>query len=180
MSHISVIDHALPRTGPITGQLTGIRRVPLLLYGILLFCVGIGMYMIGVLMFLPRFFLGLNTLLLPLNEWIVWYSGMPVMLGFVLMIADLFLFFPARRTRMEVRHDPVGDGQVTVVLTAYNDELSIAAAVEDFVGHKLVRNVIVVSNNSSDATLERASAAGVIAFNEQAQGYGRCQPLPVP
>jgi hypothetical protein len=174
MSQISVVDHAVTRTRSFPGQLTGIRRVPLLLYGILLFCVGIGMYMIGVLMILPRFFLSLNTLLLPLNEWIVWYSGMPIMLGFVLTVADLFLLFPGRRTRTAVRQDPIDDRQVTVALTAYNDELSIAAAVEDFLGHPLVRNVIVVSNNSSDATLERASAAGAIVFNEQAQGYGRC------
>src|ERR1022692_3600246 len=149
MSQISVIDHALTRTKPLSGQLTGIRRVPLLLYGILLFCVGVGMYMIGVLMILPRFFLNLNALLLPLNEWIVWYSGMPITLGFVLAGVDLFLFFPARRSRMEVRNDPIETGQVTVALTAYNDELSIAAAVRDFLDHKLVRDVIVVSNNSS-------------------------------
>jgi hypothetical protein len=174
MSQISVIDHALTRTKPLSGQLTGIRRVPLLLYGILLFCVGVGMYMIGVLMILPRFFLNLNALLLPMNEWIVWYSGMPIMLGFVLTIVDLLLFYPARRSTAEVRQDPIDNSKVTVALTAYNDELSIAAAVEDFLGHKLVRNVIVVSNNSSDATLERATVAGAITFNEPAQGYGRC------
>jgi hypothetical protein len=174
MSQVSVIDNALTRSKPLPGQLTGIRRVPLLLYGILLFCVGVGMYMIGVLMILPRFFLGLNALLLPMNEWIVWYSGMPITLGLALTTVDLFLFFPARRSTMEVRQDPIDKSGVTVALTAYNDELSIMAAVEDFLGHKLVRNVIVVSNNSSDATLERAAAAGAITFNEQAQGYGRC------
>jgi Glycosyl transferase family 2 len=174
MGLFSVIDHPAARTVPLPGRLTGIRRVPLLLYGILLFCVGIGMYMVGVLMVLPRMLLGLNALLLPLNEWIVWYSGMPIMLGFVLTIADLFLFFPAKRTRMEVRNDAVDKSRVTVALTAYNDELSIARAVEDFRAHPLVRNVIVVSNNSSDATLERAAAAGAIVFNEKAQGYGRC------
>src|ERR1700678_4343455 len=112
MSQTSVVDVAA-RTGPLPGRLTGIRRVPLLLYGILLFCVGIGMYMLGVLMVVPRLLLG-NALLLPLNEWIVWYSGMPIALGFVLTIADLFLFFPSRRSRLEVRQDPVETNQVTV------------------------------------------------------------------
>jgi hypothetical protein len=172
MSQTSVVDVAA-RTGPLPGRLTGIRRVPLLLYGILLFCVGIGMYMLGVLMVFPRLLLG-NALLLPLNEWIVWYSGMPITLGLVLTIADLFLFFPSRRSRQEVRQDPIETSQVTVALTAYNDELSIAAAVQDFLSSPLVRNVIVVSNNSSDATLERAAAAGAIAVNEPVQGYGRC------
>jgi hypothetical protein len=34
--------------------------------------------------------------------------------------------------------------------------------------------VIVVSNNSTDGTFERAHAAGALTFNEPAQGYGRC------
>ena len=63
---------------------------------------------------------------------------------------------------------------MTVALTAYNDEDSIADAVEDFLSHPLVERVIVVSNNSRDATFERAEAAGAITFNEQAPGYGRC------
>ena len=75
---------------------------------------------------------------------------------------------------MEVRQDPVETSQVTVALTAYDDEASIAAAVQDFLRSPLVRSVIVVSNNSSDTTLERAAAAGAIVVNEPAQGYGRC------
>jgi glycosyltransferase involved in cell wall biosynthesis len=63
---------------------------------------------------------------------------------------------------------------VTVALTAYNDEESIAGAVEDFLLHPLVERVIVVSNNSTDRTFERAEAAGAITFNEPRQGYGRC------
>jgi hypothetical protein len=173
MSQTSVVDHAAGRIGPLPGQFAGIRRVPLLLYGILFFCLGIGMYMIGVLMVIPRLLMG-NALLMPINEWIVWYSGMPIALGFVLAITDLFLFFPSRRSGMDVRQDPVGTNQVTVALTAYNDELSIEAAVRDFLEHRLVRDVIVVSNNSSDATLARASAAGAITFNEPTQGYGSC------
>jgi hypothetical protein len=174
MSQVSILDYDPARSRPLPGRPTGIRRVPLLLYGILSFCIGIGMYGIGIMMVFPRYLLGLNDVLLPLNEWIVWHSGMPVMLGFVLAAADLFILFPARRSSMEVRHDPIPQRQVTVALTAYNDELSIVAAVEDFLAHPLVRDVIVVSNNSSDATLERARACGAIAFNEPVQGYGRC------
>jgi glycosyltransferase involved in cell wall biosynthesis len=64
--------------------------------------------------------------------------------------------------------------KVTVALTAYNDEDSIAAAVEDFLQHPLVERVIVVSNNSNDRTFKRAEEAGAITFNEPAPGYGRC------
>jgi glycosyltransferase involved in cell wall biosynthesis len=38
----------------------------------------------------------------------------------------------------------------------------------------MVRRVIVVSNNSTDSTLERAREAGAMVFNETSQGYGRC------
>lgn len=151
-----------------------LKRVPLLFYGVLFFCAGMVMYLFGVLMALPRFLFGLNTLLLPLNEWIVWYSGVPIMVGTVLMLADLFLLFPFKRRRSDVFFDPIPNRHVTVALTAYNDEASIAMAVRDFREHPLVKRVIVVSNNSTDGTLERALNAGAIAVNEPLPGYGRC------
>lgn len=150
------------------------RRVPFLLYGLLCVCAGLGMYLIGILMVLPRYILGLNHLLLPINEWIVWYSGMPIAIGFVFVVADLFILFPGRRQSIELRFDPIPNRQVTVALTAYNDAESIAAAVRDFLAHPLVRTVIVVSNNSADATAEQARAAGAITFDEPARGYGHC------
>jgi glycosyltransferase involved in cell wall biosynthesis len=61
-----------------------------------------------------------------------------------------------------------------VALTAYNDEESIAPAVEDFLSYPLVKRVIVVSNNSKDRTFERAQEAGAIVFNETKPGYGQC------
>jgi glycosyltransferase involved in cell wall biosynthesis len=73
-----------------------------------------------------------------------------------------------------VRIDDIGDLGLTVALTAYNDEESISAAVSDFLSHPMVRRVLVVSNNSTDATFERAVAAGAITVNETAPGYGRC------
>lgn len=132
------------------------------------------MYVTGVLMGIPRVLLGLNEWLLPLNEWIVWYSGVPMMLGIIFVAIDLFLLFPAKRVREELRVETIGNGRVTVALTAYNDELSIAEAVKDFQGHPSVCNVIVVSNNSTDETFQRAQEAGALVFNETAQGYGRC------
>ena len=152
----------------------GISRIPLLLYGVLLICLGIAMYLTGVLMVIPRYLFGLNRWLLAPDEWIVWYSGIPLMAGFCFALIDLFLLFPGKRVDEAIRVEPLGDRHVTVALTAYNDELSISDAVRDFLANPLVRNVIVVSNNSTDRTIEHAREAGAIVFNETAQGYGRC------
>lgn len=150
------------------------RRKPFLLWGTLLICIGLTMHLIGVVMVIPRYLLGMNELLLPLNQWIVWYSGVPIMFGFALALTDLFILFPAKRRGNEVRYDSLPERAVTVALTAYNDELSIAESVRDFLSHPAVRNVIVVSNNSSDGTIAMAKAAGAITYNETSQGYGHC------
>lgn len=150
------------------------RHVPLLLWGALAFCIGLAMYLAGVLLVFPRYLLGLNAVLDPVSEWLVWYSGVPIVAGLFLAVADLLLFFDRRKAGVPVRYEPLVDRSVTVALTAYNDEESIAAAVEDFRSHPLVRRVIVVSNNSSDRTFERADASGAITFNEIQLGYGRC------
>jgi len=149
-------------------------RIPLLLYGALLFCVGTIMYLTGVVMTFPRVLFGLNAYLYELNQWIVWYSGVPIALGIVLALADLLLFFNRKRFGTPLRCDLVTDRSVTVALTAYNDEDSIAAAVKDFLDNPMVRRVIVVSNNSKDQTYARAESAGALTFNEEAPGYGRC------
>jgi hypothetical protein len=150
------------------------KRGPLLMWGAICICVGLSMHLIGVLMVFPRYLFDLNHTLLPFNEWIVWYSGVPIMAGFTLALTDLFVLFPGKRRDADVRYDPIPDRRVTVALTAYNDEQSITDAVRDFLDHPLVQNVIVVSNNSTDATFERAKEAGAITFNETAQGYGHC------
>ena len=73
-----------------------------------------------------------------------------------------------------MRRDPLPDLRLVVALTAYDDEASIGDSVREFLSHPMVDTVIVVSNNSRDATLARAGEAGAIAINEPLQGYGRC------
>ena len=151
------------------------RRPRLLMYGILLFCVGLAAYLAGVTMALPRHLLGSSARLLAFNEMLVWYSGVPVMLGLCLALVDIFVLLGSKRSRRpEVRRSPLADKRLTVALTAYNDEASIADVVRDFLSHALVEEVIVVSNNSSDLTMQRARAAGATVLNEPRQGYGRC------
>jgi len=174
MFQASFVNRDAARTSRLEPVLAQARRIPLLLYGLLLVCLGLAMHLVGVVMVLPRYLLNMNHLLLPFNEWLVWYSGMPIMAGFMLALGDLLILFPSRRRSDGVRYEPTPASQVTVALTAYNDEESIGAAVEDFLDHPLVQNVIVVSNNSTDRTMERAAAAGAITFNEPAGGYGHC------
>lgn len=144
-------------------------------WGALIALAGFGIYLLGVSFALVRLALDPGSRWLELNRAIVWYSGVPTAIGFVLIAVDLLFCLPAkRRTDRAVDAGASIARPMTVTLTAYNDEQSIAAAVEDFRRHPLVSRVIVVSNNSSDATLERARAAGAIVFNEPVQGYGRC------
>ena len=151
-----------------------VHRLPLLMFGVLSFCFGVAAYLFGVLLVFPRYLLGLNTVLEPISLSIVWYSGVPIVAGAALAAADLAFLFERKRPAARVRDDRLQNRFVTVALTAYNDELSIGAAVEDFLAHPLVKRVIVVSNNSADATFQRAHAAGAITLDEPAQGYGRC------
>ena len=150
------------------------KHLPLLLYGALFFCLGIAMYLFGVLLVFPRYILGLNAVLDPVSEWAVWYSGVPIVAGLTLALIDLLFFLDHKKPDVPVRFEPLENRAVTVALTAYNDEDSIAEAVRDFADHPLVRRVIVVSNNSHDETFARAEQAGALTFNETAPGYGRC------
>ncbi len=150
------------------------RRERLALYGIMLVLLGIFLYSIGVLMAIPRrlFFDNPNTLLV--NEWLVWYSGIPFLLGWVFIFLDLFIFYPIKRKNGFIKQEEISTHNLTVVLTAYNDEASIGHAVKDFLSHSAVKRVVVISNNSKDNTLAVAQEAGAIAFNEMQQGYGSC------
>ena len=149
-------------------------RVPFLLYGIYMFCLGVAMYLAGVLMVLPRYLVGPYGQLTAVSEWLVWYSGIPTVAGLVLSLFDLLALLNLKRPDRGLRVAPLHSLDVTVALTAYNDEESIGDAVRDFRQHPRVRRVIVVSNNSTDRTLERAADAGAVAFNEPSQGYGHC------
>ncbi len=68
---------------------------------------------------------------------------------------------------------PVWQGhRVSVVFPAYNEEAGIAQAVVDFGELEAVDEVVVVDNNSRDATAARAEAAGARVVREARQGYG--------
>ena len=134
---------------------------PFLLWGVLIMLFGLLLYLIGVLLVIPRYLLGLRGLLDPVAEFLVWYSGVPVMIGLALALTDILFLFRHKKPAGPVRFVPVQRRRVTVALTAYNDEASIGPVVTEFLEHPLVERVVVVSNNSSDRTAPRAHAAGV-------------------
>jgi len=105
---------------------------------------------------------------------VLWYTGMPVFAGILLCAWELLVLLPGRRRPRLVGFLEPEAKQLTVVLTAFNDEESIPLAVSDFRGHPLVRRVIVVDNNSSDGTADAARGAGADTVIEKAPGYGRC------
>jgi hypothetical protein len=152
------------------------RRLPALaFFGTLSFCLGMAAYLFGILFSVVRLIGQLGDAWLHLNEQVIWYSGVPSTLGLALVLMDLALLEPQRRmlSRGTVL-GTVASRRVTVALTAYNDELSIAEAVADFRVHPLVDRVIVVDNNSKDATSSKAREAGAEVVTESQPGYGRC------
>jgi hypothetical protein len=150
------------------------RRERLALYGIILCLLGFSAYIFGVFLAIPRKLFFDNPSALHFNEFVVWYSGIPVILGLTLILVDLFVLFPKKRKNEYIKFDTLKNRNVTVVLTAYNDEESIGDSVKDFLSHPLVKRVIVVSNNSKDKTEDFARKSGAIVFNEVIPGYGSC------
>ena len=71
-----------------------------------------------------------------------------------------------------VHRNSFPDMKMVVVLTAYNDEDPIVGAVNEFISQENVLKVIVIDNNSGDATAKCAMIAGAEVFREYNQGYG--------
>ncbi|MDT0687518.1 glycosyltransferase family 2 protein [Autumnicola psychrophila] len=59
---------------------------------------------------------------------------------------------------------------IKVIIPAYNEEASIGKVVAEV--PKIVDEIVVVSNNSTDATRENAEAAGATVLSEKRKGYG--------
>lgn len=60
---------------------------------------------------------------------------------------------------------------IDVIIPAFNEENSVANVIRD-IPKTLVREIIVVNNNSNDATSKNALSAGATVLNELQQGYG--------
>jgi glycosyltransferase involved in cell wall biosynthesis len=65
-----------------------------------------------------------------------------------------------------------GGKTVSVVFPAYNEELYIRPAIEDFLIADVVDEIVVVDNNSRDRTAAEAGATRARVVSETRQGYG--------
>lgn len=149
------------------------QRLPLLLYAIIIAAVALTIYLMGTIGLLM-------TAMAPRLPWsagalqlVVLSGGMTLVAG-VLAVVDVVVLLPAKRKRPDVMVNPPPVRDLTVVLTAYNDEASIGLVVDDFRSHPLVRRVIVVDNDSTDGTADVAGRHGAVVVRETQRGYGRC------
>ena len=63
------------------------------------------------------------------------------------------------------------DISIAVVIPAFNEENAIGKVLND-IPKEWVDGVVVVDNNSSDSTKEKAKEYGAIVLEEPFQGYG--------
>jgi glycosyltransferase involved in cell wall biosynthesis len=105
----------------------------------------------------------------------IWFSGLPVVLG--LLMVFVFLLTSYDRRRFQRRPAPARTDEtfdLTVILTALNDQGSIGDSVRDFLSQPEVKRVVVIDNNSQDETAELAKRAGATVVVETTRGYGSC------
>lgn len=60
---------------------------------------------------------------------------------------------------------------IDVIIPAYNEEKSIPKVIAEI--PKIVRNIVVANNNSTDRTGEVATSAGAVVVFEPQKGYGK-------
>ena len=60
---------------------------------------------------------------------------------------------------------------IDVVIPAFNEEKSIGLVIQD-IPHHLVRDIVVINNNSTDKTGEVAKSNGATVLLEERPGYG--------
>lgn len=170
-------------TGPLAtpggGTIKQLRRTsswksaPFLLYGIVVFALGFGVYLAGTAVEIGSTLLSRHAGLDWSHQILLWSGGL-ILASAALAAFDLFVLLPYKRQEWSVARACSRVRDLTVVLTAYNDELSIGQAVKDFLERPLVRRVIVVDNNSTDGTAEAAARSGAIVAREEKPGYGHC------
>lgn len=145
-----------------------------MMYGALLAASGIVLFFLGIVWISIALMVSPASSARLLGNPFLYFSGLPVVAGVGLALFELAFGLPAKRRHNRVRVEPVQNNQLTVALTAFNDERSIGLAVSDFIGHPLVRHVLVIDNCSTDETRKVAERAGATVVRENSVGYGSC------
>jgi glycosyltransferase involved in cell wall biosynthesis len=156
-----------------------LQTKPFLLYGVVLILFALFLFSVETLVMLIGFLLSAFGIFRTagFGEYPAFFlvvTGLLFWFGAALCAMDCFVLLPTKRTRELVIVEPVANEKLTVVLTAFNDELSIGQAVQDFLGHPKVQRVVVTDNNSQDRTAAVALSAGAHVVVEMSPGYGKC------
>ena len=111
--------------------------------------------------------------ILSLSQTVLVYSSIIYLFLGIVVVVRFFVFTPVFPLPPRiVRNDDLGRISITVAMTAYNDEGVVGKAVKDFKAHPMVKEVIVIDNNSRDNTAEEARKSGAIVVREAIQGFG--------
>ena len=62
--------------------------------------------------------------------------------------------------------------KISLVIPAYNEEISIEEVINDYKSYNIFHEIIVVDNNSKDKTNIKAKKTGIKVIKENKQGYG--------
>lgn len=151
-----------------------LARFPAMMWGSMLLAAGLVNYVLGVLLAAGRHLLAPWLPADEISRAMLWYGGMPVVVGILLIFLEIAALLPFKRRATEVSCDIIHNRSLTVVLTALNDAQSIGGAVRDFASHPLVRRVLVIDNDSQDATSRCAAEAGAVVIIHKERGYGQC------
>ncbi len=153
---------------------SSLARLRAMMWGALLISAGLVNYLLAVLLGAARHLLDPWIPATEICRTMLWYGGIPLVSGMLLTAFEITVLLPQKRRITAVSFDRIENRSVTVVLTAFNDMASIGPAVRDFLLHPLVRRVLVVDNNSRDATARCAAEAGAAVIVHTKPGYGQC------
>jgi glycosyltransferase involved in cell wall biosynthesis len=136
-------------------------------------------FLFGLFLFSITFFIWfLKILNFPINDMMKYMMNVSfnfanlIFLFFGLSVfLELGLIPKIKKEQRKIKFDPIIKPKISVVMTAYNDELSVGTAVDDFKSIKPME-IVVVDNNCTDNTAKIAMEHGAIVVKEKKQGYG--------
>lgn len=146
------------------------RDYKILIYGVHFFIIALVFYLINVINFVFGFFSIYILQELPVLD----VGNVFFIFGLMFIVLNFLLSAVLSGKKKSLIISPIPQPQISVGMTAYNDELAIGSAAKDFLSQENVSGVVVVDNNSTDRTTEEGLKAGAVVVREPIQGYGAC------